>query len=255
MAENTGEKTRLNKYLASRGLASRRKADELILAGQVRVNGVLKDTPGVLIDPLQDRVEVAGRVVGPGDRPETLTIVLHKPPQVVSTVSDPQGRQTVLDLLPRRLRPLRLYPVGRLDYLSEGLLLLTNDGELCQRLTHPSFHLPKVYEVAVRGQVQQQALAAMRSGMRLAEGETTAPAEVEARRARSGETVLTVTLIQGLNRQLRRMCRDLGLSVLRLRRVRQGPVALGRLESGAWRPLDPEELAGLRRAVGLAADG
>ena len=144
MAENTGEKTRLNKYLASRGLASRRKADELILAGQVRVNGVLKDTPGVLIDPLQDRVEVAGRVVGPGDRPETLTIVLHKPPQVVSTVSDPQGRQTVLDLLPRRLRPLRLYPVGRLDYLSEGLLLLTNDGELCQRLTHQSFHLHKV---------------------------------------------------------------------------------------------------------------
>lgn len=254
MPENTGKKVRLNKFLAAQGIASRRKADELILLGQVRVNGKVIDTPGVQIDPVADRVEVAGRLLAPTDAPRTLTIALNKPPQVVSTVKDPQGRQTVLDLLPERIKAGRLYPVGRLDFLSEGLLLLTNDGELCQRLTHPRHHVPKVYQVVVRGEVGKEALAAIRSGMRLAEGERTAPAEVEVCKRPAGDTILTITLRQGLNRQIRRMCRDVGLSILWLKRLSHGPVELGGLPPGAWRPLNPKELVALKAAVGLSSD-
>jgi 23S rRNA pseudouridine2605 synthase len=177
--------------------------------------------------------------------------LLHKPVQTVCTVNDPEGRPTVMAYLPPEVRHLRLYPVGRLDYFSEGLLLLTNDGELAQRLTHPRHHQPKTYEVLIRGSVPETALAVMRRGMRLDEGQALLPVDVEAKTAENGNTLLRMVLRQGVNRQIRRMCRDLGLTILCLRRVAQGPLALGSLKPGAARALAPGEVAGLRQSVGL----
>ena len=176
--------------------------------------------------------------------------MLNKPVQVVCTVSDPEGRRTVLDCLPQNYRGLRLYPVGRLDYFSEGLLLLTNDGQLAQRLTHPRHHQPKTYEVLVRGTVPEAALKTMRRGMRLAEGEDLLPVDVAAQPA-AGNTMLQMVLRQGFNRQIRRMCRDLGLTVLRLCRVAQGALRLGNLASGKTRHLTDAEIANLRESAGL----
>lgn len=247
----TQDAVRLNKYLAMHKVASRRGADEIIAAGRVRINGQAVDSPGVKVDPKKDTVEVDGRPIRPAHEAQNVTVLLHKPVQTVTTVRDPQGRPTVLDLLPKSLRAERLFPVGRLDYFSEGLLLLTTDGELCHRLTHPRHHLPKVYEVLVRGEVPENTLASMRGGMRLAEGEKLAPMKATARK-QGKNTLIVLTLIQGLNRQIRRACRDLGLTVLRLARVRQGPISLGDLAPGAWRELTSREVDALRRAVDLA---
>jgi 23S rRNA pseudouridine2605 synthase len=170
----------------------------------------------------------------------------------VTTVNDPQGRKTVLDLLPEELRARRLFPVGRLDYMSEGLLLLTNDGEVTLRLTHPSYEHAKKYEVLVRERVTEKALATMRQGMRLKEGERLAPVEVEAAPESSGATLLRLTLRQGVNRQIRRMCRDLGLTILRLRRVELGPLRLGSLAPGKWRALTESEIQNLKSSLGLS---
>jgi 23S rRNA pseudouridine2605 synthase len=177
--------------------------------------------------------------------------MLHKPVETVTTASDPQGRKTVLDLLPPEIRRQRPFPVGRLDFFSEGLLLLTTDGDLCYRLTHPKYHLPKVYVVTIRGSVPQRAVQAMRSGMTLKEGDKLAPAKVRLKKPVAGTQQLEITLIQGVNRQIRRMCEEFGLTILRLRRVRQGPVALGNLKPGAWRELTDEENAALKKDVGL----
>ena len=270
--EDSGaDAVRLNKALADAGLCSRRRADELIFSGVVRVNGHPASGPGMRVLPGRDRVDVAGRPVllrEAGKHVEQVCwLMLHKPVQVVATVRDPEGRRTVLDLVPEPWRSRRLYPVGRLDYFSEGLLLLTDDGELAHRLTHPRWHLPRVYEVRVRPEhgscVPESALNAMREGMTLREGEKLAPVTVErvsedrnegnisGKRPREPGILLRMTLHQGLNRQIRRMCRDLGLTVLRLKRVSQGPVSLGTLPSGRVRPLKEEEVAALRRAVGL----
>ena len=243
---------RLNKVLASAGVCSRRGADELIRGGAVSVNGCVVTELGMRIDPARDTVAVNGREISL--RPETAEqphtyILLHKPVQVVSTARDPEGRTTVLDLLPDSLRRKRLYPVGRLDYFSEGLLLLTDDGELTNRLTHPRYHLPKVYEVTVRELPAETLLARMRRGMTLREGEKLAPVKVETRP--DAPHTLMLTLHQGINRQIRRMCRDLGLTILSLRRVSVGPVQLGNLGKGECRPLQARELAALRRAVNL----
>lgn len=243
---------RLNKALASAGICSRRKADERISAGAVTVNGQVVTELGTRIDPARDRVMVDGREISL--RPETeqpthTYILLHKPVQVMSTARDPEGRTTVLDLLPEPLRRKRLYPVGRLDYFSEGLLLLTDDGELTNRLTHPRYHLPKVYEVTVRELPAEAILARMRRGMTLKEGEKLAPVEVETRP--DAPRTLVLTLHQGINRQIRRMCRDLGLTILSLRRISVGPVQLGSLGKGECRPLQARELAALKRAVNL----
>lgn len=262
---------RLNKALADAGLCSRRRADELVFSGAVRVNGRPADSPGLRVTPGRDAVEVNGRPVAlrgeAQDKSEPCWLMLHKPVQVVATARDPEGRRTVLDLVPEPWRGRRLYPVGRLDYFSEGLLLLTDDGELAHRLTHPRWHLPRVYEVRVRPElgpaVPEAALETMRRGMTLREGEKLAPVDVERvavagpDRAASGKgarepgVLLRMTLHQGINRQIRRMCRDLGLTVLRLARVSQGPVRLGDLPPGGVRPLRGDEVAALRRAVGL----
>lgn len=239
---------RLNKAIAAAGLCSRRKADELIFAGRVLVNGALEVNPARRVLP-DDSIAVNGRELTTAQ--EYCYLLLYKPVQTVCTVSDPDGRPTVMAYLPAGLRHLRLYPVGRLDYFSEGLLLLTNDGELAQRLTHPRHHQPKTYEVLVRGFVAEGALAAMRQGMRLSEGQRLLPVEVERKTANDGNTLLRMVLHQGLNRQIRRMCRDLELTILRLRRVAQGPLQLGELKPGQARQLTAREVALLKSGVGL----
>ncbi len=242
---------RINKAIAGAGFCSRRKADELIAAGKVTLNGRTVDEPGVKVDPATDILAVDGQEIrlAPDERP--LVLMLHKPIEVVTTAKDPEGRKTVLDLLPKDLVEKRPFPVGRLDYYSEGLLLLTTDGDLAYRLTHPKWHQPKLYQLRVRGEVSPETIQTMENGMRLAEGETIAPIKIRVVRTTSRDTVLELTLIQGINRQIRRMCRDLGLTVLRLQRVALGPLQLGKLPSGKWRELSPEEYSALRKAVGL----
>lgn len=242
---------RLNKAIAHSGTASRRAADAMIQEGRIAVNGVTVTEPGTRINPAADTVTVDGTPISLGEAEKHIYLALNKPVQVVSTASDPQGRKTVLDLLPPEYASKRLYPVGRLDYFSEGLLLLTNDGELTLRLTHPRYHLPKTYLVAVREKPFRTMLETMRRGMTLAEGEKLAPVAVTVKEGKGN--VLEMTLNQGVNRQIRRMCRDLGLTVLKLTRVRTGPVLLEGLKPGAVRELAPQELAALKKAVGLSS--
>ena len=242
---------RINKALASAGVCSRRHADALIAAGRVTVNGTVVTEAGLRIDPARDALAVDGAPVNlAAERP--VTLALHKKPGVVTTASDPEGRPTVFDGLPEVWSGKRLFPVGRLDFFSEGLLLLTTDGELALRLTHPRWHVAKRYRVTVRGRATPDMLGTMARGMRLAEGERLAPVVARvAAQPQPDRAVLEMELHQGVNRQIRRMCRDLGLTVLRLVRVSQGPVALGDLPPGACRELAPAELAALRRSVGL----
>lgn len=242
---------RINKALAAAGIASRRGVDELVAAGRVLVNGA-PAAPGQAVDPARDTVTLDGRKIdlAPPEA-DRLTLMLHKPVRTVTTAKDPEGRATVFDLLPETYRNRRLVHVGRLDFFSEGLLLLTDDGELCNRLTHPRHHLARTYVVTVRGQIPNTALAAMRAGMTLAEGERLAPARAEVLSTVAGATVLRLVLGQGLNRQIRRMCRDLGLTILKLQRIGLGPLELGKLKPGEVRPLTEKELAALRKAVGL----
>lgn len=247
---DTNSSIRLNKFLAQQGVASRRGADTLVFDGRVHVNGVVADSPGIKVAP-GDTVEVDGKPIASTPQDEPTVILLHKPIQTVTTASDPQGRKTVLDLLPRNLRHQRPFPVGRLDYFSEGLLLLTTDGDLCYRLTHPKWHLPKTYLVVVRGRVPKSAIRTMQSGMTLREGEKLAPVKVKTRQPKQNSQVLEMTLIQGINRQIRRMCRDLDLTILKLKRISMGPIRLGPLNPGEHRVLSRDETRDLRRAVGL----
>ena len=247
LEEDLQDGTRLNKFIAASGYCSRRKADELIFAGAVQVNGVVERSPGRRILP-DDLIQVEGQQLAA--LPASFSyIMLHKPIQVMCTAHDPQGRPTVLDCLTAEMRRNRVYPVGRLDYFSEGLLLLTNDGELAQRLMHPRHHQPKTYDVLVRGTVPAAALATMRRGMTLAEGEHLRPVEVESRLQANGHTRLRMVLHQGVNRQIRRMCRDLGLTILRLKRIRLGPLGLGDLPVGECRFLSVAETAALLQAA------
>lgn len=242
---------RLNKFIAQCGVASRRGADDMVFAGRVTVNGEPADSPGLQVDPDRDEVAVDGKIIGRKASAGDLTLMLHKPVETMTTARDPQGRKTVLDLLPPEIRKKRPFPVGRLDFFSEGLLLLTTDGDLCYRLTHPKYHLPKVYVVTIRGSVPQRAVQTMRQGMTLREGDKLAPATVRVKKPVAGTQQLEITLIQGVNRQIRRMCEELGLTILRLARVRQGPISLGDLKRGEWRELTAEETAALKKDVGL----
>ncbi|WP_300161914.1 pseudouridine synthase [Solidesulfovibrio sp.] len=248
------ERIRLNKALAGAGVASRRQADAMIADGRVAVNGVTVTELGCKIDPRSDVLTVDGKPVANGREAGDLTLMLHKRPGCVTTARDPEGRPTVFDALPPHYRKRRLFSVGRLDYFSEGLLLLTTDGELAYRLAHPRWHVAKRYRVTVRGAVGPGAIETMAHGMTLAEGETLAPVAARiASRPGAERVVLEMELSQGVNRQIRRMCRDLGLTVLTLSRTAQGPLTLGDLPPGQCRELTAGELAGLRRAVGLEA--
>ena len=240
---------RLNKALARFGIASRRAADAMIQGGRVTVNGILVTEPGTRIDPANDAVTVDGKMLSLTEETSHTYILCNKPVQVVSTAKDPQGRETVLDLLPSQYAKKRIYPVGRLDYFSEGLLLLTDDGELTLRLTHPRYHLPKTYLVTLREMPSEAVLETMRHGMTLAEGEKLAPVKIT--KLKEKEAMLEMVLGQGVNRQIRRMCRDLNLTILRLQRVASGPLWLGNLPSGAVRELTVGEIDALKKAVGL----
>lgn len=250
------QEIRLNKALADAGICSRRKADELIFAGFVMVNGVKAESPAQRIDREKDEVVCQGKKVVFATQKKACVLMLHKPISVVSTVKDPEGRRTVLDFLPAAYKGRRMYPVGRLDFFSEGLLLLTDDGELANRLMHPRWHMPRIYHVKVRlphnGYHLEKTLACMQKGMTLKEGEELAPVKVEMlTRQKNLELWLAFTLSQGINRQIRRMCRDTGLTILTLRRVQQGPLQLGDLPKGQVRELTDEEMQELRRQVGL----
>jgi 23S rRNA pseudouridine2605 synthase len=250
MTSENKQTVRLNKALAQAGVCSRRKADELIFSGKVRINGDVVTEPGRQIDPSSDNVVVQGTpLTFPRDK-EHLYLLLNKPVQTVSTAHDPQGRTTVLDMLPKEYQKRRAVPVGRLDFFSEGLLLLTTDGTLHHRLTHPRHHLPKLYEIKVRGEVTNAKLDIIRKGMTLVEGEKLAPVRTSIlRRDRKGSTWISMRLMQGVNRQIRRMCRDLDLTVLRLQRVALGPLRLGDLQSGTVRKLTEQEVNTLKKAV------
>jgi 23S rRNA pseudouridine2605 synthase len=237
---------RLQKLLSMAGVASRRAAEGLIAEGRVTVNGAVVTALGTKATP-DDEVRVDGRRIRPAARARY--ILLNKPKGYVTTRRDPEGRRTVMDLL-GGVREY-VYPVGRLDYDTEGLLLLTSDGDLAARLTHPRHEVPRVYEAVVAGAPDQAALDELRRGIYL-DGRRTAEAAI-ARGATIGKggtqtTKLTLTLFEGRNRQVREMCARIGHPVRTLARVRMGPLSLRGLPVGAWRDLTPAEIEALRRA-------
>jgi pseudouridine synthase len=241
---------RLQKYLARCGVASRRHAETLITSGAVSVNGVVVRELGTRIDPARDEVRVDGALVQPNAR--LVYLLMHKPAGTLTTVSDPHGRRTALDLIPERWRDERVYPVGRLDYDTEGLLLLTNDGDLALRLTHPRYALTKEYHALVEGRPAREELARLEAGVML-QGETrrTAPARAWLLRTLDDDAWVGLELHEGRNRQARRMFEAIGHRVIRLLRVRVGALRLGDLELGHVRELTPREVETLRRAAGL----
>lgn len=238
---------RLQKILAGAGIASRRKCEQLILAGRVTVNGKVVTELGTKADPVREVIAVDDIAVHVEH--DKVGLILHKPTSYVTTVSDPQGRRTVMELLQEVTE--RVYPVGRLDYDSTGLLLFCNDGELTNRLLHPSFKMDKVYRVTVLGMPKSEEVEQLRRGIELADG-MTAPAQVKVLRNHPLESVLEITLREGRKRQIRRMCESIGYPVRRLKRVEFGPLKLGDLPPGHWRYLTQEEWNALYRAAGLS---
>ena len=232
---------RLQKYLAGCGIASRRNAEKMILEGRVSVNGQVIQTLGTQVDEAADVVQVDGITVHPEE--EKHYLAYNKPVGEVTTVSDPEGRATVMDRF--RDYPVRLFPVGRLDYDSEGLLLLTNDGELMNQLLHPSFEIPKSYLTKVSNNVTEDEIKMLRKGV-IIEGKMTSPASVRLIRHDTFSTDLLITIHEGRNRQVRRMIAAIGHQVVRLKRIRFGPVYLNDLPSGMWRKLTAEEIEKLR---------
>jgi 23S rRNA pseudouridine2605 synthase len=232
---------RLQKVLARAGIGSRRACDELIADGRVTVNGDVA-TLGTRVDPSLDEIEVDGSLVPVAEG--LVHYLLNKPAGVVTTASDPEGRPTVVGLVPP---DPRVFPVGRLDVATEGLLILTNDGPLAHRLTHPSFGIEKEYVAVVARDPRPADLRTLRRGVELDDGPT-APARVRV----VGPSTLRITIHEGRNRQVRRMCDAVGLPVRRLVRTRIGPVSDRRLRPGAWRPLAPTEVLALATAAGPA---
>lgn len=245
---------RLQKLLSMAGVASRRTSEELITQGRVEVNGEVVRTLGSKADPSTDTIKVDGRRLRFDIR--TRYILLHKPKGVVTTRRDPEGRRTVIELL-KGVRDY-VYPVGRLDYDSEGVLLLTSDGDLAAKLTHPRHAVERVYEAIVVGVPDEDALDKLRRGIFL-DGERTVPAQVR-RAGRAGKgrqdlTALTITLREGRNRQVRRMCASIGHPVRTLTRTRMGPITLGDLRPGQWRDLTEREIRLLRAAASRPSPG
>jgi 23S rRNA pseudouridine2605 synthase len=248
---------RLQKILAQWGIASRRQAEQMILAGRVRVNGNIVQL-GQKANPAIDRIEVDGMLVKPADRPIGIYLLLNKPAGVVSTCSDPRGRRTVLDLLPPKLRSGKgIHPVGRLDADSTGALLLANDGKLTFCLTHPRHSISKTYEVWVYGNPPEQLLEAWRQGIILS-GRKTLPAEVRVLDRARNQTLLEVVLWEGRNRQIRRTAEQLGHPAVKLHRTAIGPIQLQppgepALPPGCYRPLQDSEIIFLWNQVNLTS--
>lgn len=236
---------RLQKVLAAAGLGSRRACEAMIDAGRVRVNGQPVTVQGVRIDPAADRVEVDGIPLDPQAEPRYF--LLNKPPGYLTTLDDPQGRPTILDLFRQKGR---YFPVGRLDLESRGLLMLTNNGFVAHRMTHPRFGVEKTYVVRVTGRVAPAALRQLRQGVSLEEGRTS-PARVAVVGHDEGSTVLEFVIRQGWKRQVRRMCEAVGLRATDLIRTRLGLLTLKGLPEGKWRELRPAEVEALFRSLGL----
>lgn len=236
---------RLQKVLAQAGIASRRKCEEYITAGRVEVNDLLVTTLGAKVDPANDVIKVDGK---PINRQSKMYLVLNKPKGVITSAKDPEGRKVVSDFLPGIKE--RVYPVGRLDYDTEGLLILTNDGDFANLLTHPKHHVPRTYLATVRGVPHGSVLEKLQKGIKLDDG-MTAPAEVDYYdvNPEKNEAVITITIYEGRNRQVRRMFEAVGYPVSRLKRIQFGPLLLGVLQRGKYRNLTASEVDELKNAA------
>ncbi|MGH7340570.1 MAG: pseudouridine synthase [Candidatus Rokuibacteriota bacterium] len=235
---------RLQKFLSQAGIASRRAAEELIRSGRVRVNGETVAELGTKVDPSRDAVEVDGRMVRPAAR---VWIAVYKPRGLVSTRSDPEGRRTLYDVLPPRFR--RLFYVGRLDRVSEGLMLLTNDGDAAHRLLHPRYGVSREYEVSLAGRLTKAERDRLLDGVTLEDGLARAESIRATGRSQTGASRVRIVLREGRKREVRRMFEAVGHRVRRLVRVRYGPVDLGELEPGAWRELTDAEVERIKSKV------
>ena len=242
---------RLQKIISQCGIASRRHAEAMIAHGRIKINGRIAQL-GDRADLDQDTVLIDGKPIQ--QRPNLIYLLLNKPAGIVSTCSDPQKRRTIIDLLPQNLRKGQgIHPVGRLDLNSSGALLLTNDGDLTLRLTHPRYHLPKTYHVWIEGDTQALTLQQWREGVMLM-GKKTLPADVSVLKCHSGKTLLEVTLTEGRNRQIRRIAQQFGYKILKLHRIAIDSIHLYtpeylRLASGQHRPLQPNEIESLRQST------
>jgi len=232
---------RLNKYIAQSGVASRRKADQLTINGAVRINGKVMKEPGYDVQP-EDTVEINGQVLHPATK--KIYIVLNKPKGYITTVSDEQDRPTVMDLVTDITE--RVFPVGRLDYNTTGLLILTNDGELSQKLTHPQHQVTKTYHARVSGVLSNERMNKLRSGVDIG-GFVTSKARVEILKQAEKSTIVEVEISEGKNRQVRKMFTAVGCKVQELERVSMGEIRLGRLLQGHYRKLTAQEVAYLKQ--------
>ena len=242
---------RLQKILSAAGIVSRRAAEAYITEGRVSVNGQTVTALGSKADPETDDIRVDGRRIKPSAR--RLYILMYKPRGYITSRSDPQKRPTVIDLLAKGGVREYVYPVGRLDYESEGLLLLTSDGDLAARLTHPSHEVEREYHARVRGVPDRHAIERLAKGI-VIDGRKTAPADVKLQKVMEGEdgtdAIMSIVLHEGRNRQVRKMCDAIGHPVVRLRRVRIGPITDEHIRPGEFRELDAKEIAALRRTAG-----
>ena len=236
-------KIRLQKHLSECGIASRRKAEELIDQGKVKINGHIASL-GAKVDPKRDKVTVRGKAVVPVN--EKIYIMLNKPRGDITTMRDELGRKNVSELTADA--GARLFPVGRLDRDSEGLLIMTNDGDFANKLTHPSSHVNKTYRVTVRGNADEEQILKMKEGI-LLDGKKTLPCDCFVAERKADRTVLIFIIHEGRNRQIRRMCEAVGLEVMRLKRTEIAGVKLGMLPQGKWRPLNEREM---RRLTGVS---
>ena len=241
----TDDRIRLQKYLSMCAVASRRKAEELIAQGKVKVNGKVAQI-GDKVSPRHDTVTVSGKKITAGRK--NIYIMLHKPRGFITTMDDEMGRKCVAELVSDV--GARVYPVGRLDKDSEGLLLMTNDGEFANFMTHPSKHIPKTYRVTVRPNVTEDMLTAFSTGMEI-DGRITAPADARIIEKQENRVVLEIVLYEGRNRQIRKMCESLGLEVARLKRTSMGSLKLGMLHPGKWRELTEDEVHKLMVSSGM----
>ncbi len=237
----TEEKMRLQKYLALCGIASRRAAEKLIEDGRVAVNGKVVTELGTKVSP-KDKVTFDGKPVVLDE--QKVYIAVNKPVGVLSTASDDRGRRTVVDLVKDEFTE-RLYPVGRLDYDTEGLIFLTNDGDFTYAVTHPKHNINKTYEAIIRGRLTEDEVVALCRGVRI-EGFTTSPALVDIMEEREGKSVVRLTIHEGKNRQVRKMFEAVGHRVLKLKRISVGKVKLGNLRPGQWRELNEREINSLK---------
>lgn len=234
---------RLQKFMADNGIASRRKCEEMIEQGLVKVNGVTAHI-GDKVNPKKDKVSVKGRKLAVQDNMKY--IVLHKPRGYITTMQDEQGRKCIAELV--QDVGVRIYPVGRLDRESEGMLLMTNDGAFSNAMTHPTRHVPKTYRVTIRPTISDEQIAAFQDGIEI-DGRMTAPANIRVIDKSEGRVVVEVILYEGRNRQIRRMFEELGIEVARLKRTAVGSIKLGMLPQGKWRELDEEEVRKLMLAA------